>query len=209
MNSVIFKSTKDRSLFLYIAPSTIIFLLLLYMVGCESSRIKITDRSRIHVSSLQIIWPQLIAKSLSWHPDAYLTEIVMPINVNGATESKIPLEAFFLSASESQDMLIVMLNQNDGITTTIRPLKKHLSDKPILRSDWQVDSTTALMSLLNDKDVMFLISSSANQCSNLTLERKPDIPTDPVVWDLSIYGCGISDYDRYEYLDPITGEIIK
>jgi hypothetical protein len=187
----------------------VIGILTIWLSACRTNKIQETDRLRIHVTSLQKDWIQLEAEGVSWQSDAYFTGIIIPIIVDSPRPRELPLNANFLSTSTNQEMLVVMLNSAGEMSNTIIPLTQPLLDLPIVRSDWRIDSTEALAALLNDDDVKFLLSNSKTQCSNLYLERRPDIPTKPIMWRISIHDCGFSNYSHYEYLDPLTGERYK
>lgn len=179
------------------------------ITACSPSRISEEDRSRIFVASLQANWDKLETKALDWHSDAYLTEVIISIEVDSSPPGESLISASYLSPSDNSEMLVVLLDQNGELHSGFSPLPQPMNAQPIVNSDLQIDSVEALKSLLTDEDVRFLLSDTENNCSTLDLHRNPRLTTDAAVWEILVHGCVGSDYMHDENMNPISGEKIK
>lgn len=168
-----------------------------------------SGQSRVYVESLQENWSRLEGSALEWHSDAYLIEVSPPIFVDSPKSQERLVSAFFSSLSDTREMLVLMLNNNDEIHAETYQLSIPISDKPIVKSDWQIDSVDALARLLTKDDAEFLFSHIGTQCSDLSLRRWPNIPTKSVVWRIFVNDCTDAGYARYEYIDAMNGQRIE
>jgi hypothetical protein len=161
------------------------------------------------VASFQGNWHRLEAKALSWRSDAYLTEVIIPIEVDSPPPGEFLIQAYCNSVSDNKEFLVVLLDQNGELHSSVSALPQPTNERPIVRSDWQIDSVEALISLLTDEDTRFLFSNTENNCSTLDLQRNRRLTTDTVVWRILVHGCVASDYMHDENMNPISGEKIK
>jgi hypothetical protein len=179
--------------------------ILLFLPGCSAATPVKDDRSRIGVTSLKDNWKNIETKALEWHADAYLKSAFLPLYIDNPKPVERSIEAYFLSDSDRLNMLVVRLGNDGTLTKSVSPLIFPSTTPPIKRSNWKIDSVDALAGLLNDKDVEFLVAYPNTQCSQLLLERRTDISSKPLMWRLDVVDCGVSDYTRHEYMDPLTG----
>ena len=182
---------------------------ILLLTACAPKKISEEDRSRIFVVSLQENWQKLEAKALDWRSDAYLVEIIIPIDVDAPPPGEFLIQAYYNSASDNKEFLAVMLDQNGELRSGVSALPQPTNEQPIARSDWQIDSVEALKSLLTEEDIRFLLLNPVHNCSTLDLKRNPRVGMDIVVWRILISDCVGSDYRHDENMNAISGEKIK
>jgi hypothetical protein len=187
----------------YLILLSIMFLL----SACVPYDTQEADRSRISVVSFEENWPKLQEKALEWQADAHLLGATLPISVDSYNPRESNIYAHFLSNSEPGTMLEIVLNPDGEMRVEFVSITPLENAKPILRADWAIDSRDALDSLLEDDDVKFLISHSDRQCSDLNLQRKPQINAKPVIWRILVVDCRISEYNHDESIDAVSGEI--
>ena len=182
---------------------------ILVLTACVPSSISEEDRSRIFVASLQENWHKLETKALDWRSDAYLTEVIIPIDVDSPLPGEFLIHAYYFSVSDNNEMLVVRLDQNGELHSSVSALAQPMSAQPIVNADWQIDSMEALKFLLTDEDIEFLFSNTDNNCSTLDLDRNHRVGKDIVVWRILVHGCVGSDYMHDENMNAISGEKIK
>ena len=199
-------ANMKKTLTSILAIGVLVFLLL---TTCTASDEKEKDRSRIYVTSLQENWGRVQAKALNWHSDAYLTGVIIPILVDSPRPGQSLLHAYFFSVSENQRMLDVVVDSDNTIHSETSPLVQPLADPPIMSPDWRIDSVDALVAMIMDKDVEYLLAFAETQCSTLTLEKTSNIAMEGAVWRILIHDCGMSSYLRKEYINAVSGEPVK
>jgi hypothetical protein len=188
---------------------TISIFIFLLLSACKSTDSKEADQSRIYVYSLEANWDRIEAQALTWHSDAYLTKVILPILMDAPLPGEMLLHAYFYSNSDSKEILELMIDPaEDQIHTKIYPLVQPLADVSIVRNNWKIDSVDALKLLMNESDYEALLSSDT-QCSSLTLEKRLGTHGPSTVWRILVQDCGISNYLRNGYINAMTGEPIN
>lgn len=189
--------------------SIFVALVLLMLPACTPTEAPITGRPRIYVESLEENWERIEVQALTWHSDAYLTGVILPIIVDYPRSGQALLHAYYFSVADNRKMLKVTINENGEVSTEVSKLTEPLDDPPILREDWRIDSLNALMLLLNDLDTNALITNPDTQCSSLTLKKRQSTMEQTTVWQVLVHDCGVSGYLRNGYIDASNIEQIK
>lgn len=182
-------------------------LMVLLLSSCFTHEVQPVNRSRIHVISLQENWTKLQTRAKEWNTDAYLISVELPIFVDSTNPMQYYAFAYFLSDSDLENMLEVVIDINGSLYSRVVAISPVKYAQPITISDWLIDSTGALDNLLTDDDALFLTQNLDKHCSGLSLVRQPQVSQDAVVWRISIYDCGLSGYERSAYMDALNGNI--
>jgi hypothetical protein len=178
--------------------------------GCASNA-PVSEHWQIDVLSLSDYWPRIEAVLLDWHPDAYLVEVSLSLYVNDDAPLSPLILAFFYSQSFPGNALEVYVDEHGIVETVYFDYDPDFDSGriPILRSDWTVDSTTALEKLMSGTDAGFIVQHAETQCSDLHLARWPDDPRNAVLWRLRVYECLSEGYDRVSFLDAMSGQVVE
>lgn len=178
----------------------LMFGMLFTFFGCQG---KPSKSLNLKIPSLKENYSVLINKGKEWDEDAYLVLVSMPFGAND-----MQIFAFFDSPTKQYESLMLVMSSDKSFK--IKTFEKKAStqdEKPILESDWKIDSVDALEKFVssNEDAIQFLLSHP-NHCSDLQLERFSPTQDQPVVWSLSLFDC--HSETKYFYMDPKTGEML-
>jgi len=184
----------------HILPGLVI---LIGLYGCGNR-----GRPTARVESLQENLPMLEQAAAAWRDDAYLAFADVPLH-NGNSNPWLIATAF-QSPSEDSESLLIMLQEDGSLTAERIPhTVPVVQSDPITREDWALDSQEALEHALDEGGRTFLKDHSDRQCSFLILERDPTVPTEPVIWRLTLNDCEVRGFVEHTVINPITGALIR
>jgi hypothetical protein len=168
-------------------------------VSCNSNPV---SQDTIHVVSIKIIYPKLIAEAKKWHEDAVLVNINCDIYHND-NDSRLVQAAFESSEEEYLQLYVRYLDgsvTSKVLTTPIQIKEIH----PIDVQSLPFDSTEVLALFINNPDYGITRYSADTFYGFLMLTYDTRIEGNPYLWRLSIDNLS-DDF----YLDPLTGEFVN
>lgn len=174
----------------------IVIILVLLLIIIISNR-KVTP----HVFSLKDNWDSVLSTAREKQSDAYLTNIGFDISPN----KENLLSAEFHSKGNPELLLIVTMTESGKISSNeIMGLDTGNIPTEIRRQDWEIDSKEALVKFLQQKEV--------NPCLNsrvfyIGLDLLAGFE-EPLMWEISFWGCPEYKSTVSLYLDPIKGNIL-
>jgi hypothetical protein len=80
---------------------------------------------------------------------------------------------------------------------------------PIGEEDWKIDSVETMELFLAEEDIRELWLRYADRCSDLGLRHFWVDNQFVLAWVLTIFDCFESNYTKYFYLDPVSGERLE
>jgi hypothetical protein len=179
---------------------TIIFIIL---TSCSpDTSINKISPDNIEIPSLKEYYEILVAEARKWSPDAYLREVDIPIG-----KKDWAMSADFYSPTNDKQSLTVIVSIESNLSSRIFGYTVNVpQSKPVLFSDWKIDSQDALEILMHEHTDYF--ASVSNPCGSIKLSRMSYLPDNPLLWVLSYYECG-SPTSNYLYLDATSGVVIE
>jgi hypothetical protein len=186
---------------------TIVILACILLNACNNSEGTTPSPSTVSVVSLKENLGALEKEARAWQSDAYLAWVNLRIRLDYPENTPIVTAEFYSPSVEFESLGINLATDGSITSESVEYEVSIFHRDPITLNDWEVDSQEALDIMLDDEGLDFLRSTDT-QCSILMLERRLDLPDQPVVWRLTLMDC-LGPYVRHIMLDPISGEILE